>query len=144
MPDAYIFIELMHCSCSALNVRWFGKSINFVVGKSGYIGIVTSDLVGDGKAFAALERYFGPELSQAARIEDESRDFAKNSISCLNFVCDPDLVSELNEAKKKFSLLRGDRPFHQVICNDFDYALIKERNLSPDSIVKLTAQVIYL
>ncbi|XP_062498820.1 carnitine O-palmitoyltransferase 2, mitochondrial-like isoform X2 [Corticium candelabrum] len=100
--------------------RWFGKSINFVVGKSGYI-----------------------ELSQAARIEDESRDFAKNSISCLNFVCDPDLVSELNEAKKKFSLLRGDRPFHQVICNDFDYALIKERNLSPDSIVKLTAQLAF-
>ena len=71
MPDAYIFIELMHFSYSALNVRWFGKTINFVVGKSSYIGVVTSDLVGGAKALAVLERYLAPELSQAARIKDE-------------------------------------------------------------------------
>ncbi|XP_062523668.1 carnitine O-palmitoyltransferase 2, mitochondrial-like [Corticium candelabrum] len=103
--------------------RWFGKSINFAVGNSCYIGAIT------------------PELSQAARIEDESRDFEKDIISRLNFVYDPDLVSEENETKKLSSLLRSDRPFHRVICNDIDYALIKERKLSPDSIVKLTAQL---
>ena len=44
----------MRCSHSTLNVRWFGKSINFAVGNSCYIGAITSDLVGDDKSLAAL------------------------------------------------------------------------------------------
>ena len=82
-------------------------------------------------------------MSQATLLEGESRDFARSSISHLDFNLDSNLVSKVNEAQKKFVLLRSDMPFQQVICDDFDYALIKKRKLSPDFIVKLTAQVIY-
>ncbi|XP_062498947.1 peroxisomal carnitine O-octanoyltransferase-like [Corticium candelabrum] len=98
---------------------------------------------GDGKVFLRLAGELITDMSQATLLEDESRDFARSSISRLDFNLDSNLVSKVNETKKKFVLLRSDMPFQQVICDDFDYALIKKRKLSPDFIVKLTAQLAF-
>ena len=124
--------------------RWFGKSVHAVVGKFGYIGITSTDYGGDGKVFFRFGGEIITHMLQTTLLKDESRDFTRSSISRLDFNLDSNLVSKVNEAKMKFVLLRSDMPFQQVICDDFDYALIKKRKLSPDFIVKLTAQVIYL
>ena len=129
------------CSWFYTFTRWYGKN-NIVVGKNGYIGMTCHEFMADGKVYIRFSHELTSEMLQSSFTYQDGCDISKCTISRLDFDVDSDLLSEVNEAKKKFSFLGQHLPFHQVICDDFDYSLIKKRKLSPDFLGKLTSQVI--
>ncbi|XP_062523608.1 carnitine O-palmitoyltransferase 2, mitochondrial-like [Corticium candelabrum] len=122
--------------------RWYGKN-NIVVGKNGYIGMTCHEFMADGKVYIRFSHELTSEMLQSSFTYQDGCDISKCTISRLDFDVDSDLLSEVNEAKKKFSFLGQHLPFHQVICDDFDYSLIKKRKLSPDFLGKLTSQLAF-
>ena len=79
-----------------------------MVGKSGSnIGLLSLEYAGDGKVLLRICKEIISDMSRTALGKDKLRDIAKSSISRLNFNLESSVVSEVNEAKRKFSFLKS-------------------------------------
>ena len=126
--------------CIHYSIRWFDKSISYIVTPSGRTALNFEHAWGDGVAVMRLvndvydENYTNPQLTPAA-------EGPTNLVEKVEFKLPDSVKIGIDQAKKDYEQITSSLSVNILEFKEFGKNLVKKHKLSPDAIMQLGFQV---
>lgn len=135
-------MHLLHGGGSKQNGsnRWYDKTLQFVIGSDGTVGLIYEHSVCDGQPIANMVEYLN-HLIQTQRDEDRSDVILHGATCKLIFRLTESVRSGIREAECNFNESVNNSDIEWFKFDSFGKDFIKSVKLSPDSFVQIALQL---
>eukprot|EP00058_Branchiostoma_floridae_P008199 XP_002593687.1 hypothetical protein BRAFLDRAFT_107668 [Branchiostoma floridae] len=135
--------QLMHGGGSQLNSgnRWFDKTLQFIVGTDGAVGIVYEHSPAEGPPIIALLDHMLDFCSQAPEVKGPS--VQPMEPERLFFSLNDSVLEAIDNAKQNLDIQVQDLDLHLVMFKTYGKDFPKSQRLSPDSYIQMAMQLAF-
>ncbi|XP_035684384.1 carnitine O-acetyltransferase-like isoform X2 [Branchiostoma floridae] len=135
--------QLMHGGGSQLNSgnRWFDKTLQFIVGTDGAVGIVYEHSPAEGPPIIALLDHMLDYCCQAPAVKGPS--VQPMEPERLFFSLNDSVLEAIDNAKRNLDMQVQDLDLHLVMFRTYGKDFPKSQRLSPDSYIQMAMQLAF-
>lgn len=129
--------------------RWYDKTIQFIVGKKGAVGLTYEHTPAEGPPVANLMDHIMDYIISGRDVSDEKKNGAQPPAEELSrphrlmFNVGADIKQDIEDAKVALESLVGDLEMTCFKFSEFGKNFIKSQKLSPDSFLQMAIQLAF-